>query len=1127
MGMVTNLVTGDPQRWPHELQPIATYSPAIGAGLLLAVGARAGWQVWRNGISRPEWTGSNPYPGLMAYTEQWAGVFFGRGPEVQELVTRVRHARDPTGRFVPVVGPSGSGKSSLVLAGLLAALRSGSEVRVAPPFNPGGNAVGELAAVLGIDLTGAARAALYAARAGEPAPHLDEALAALTRLRNGARALLLVVDQLEEAVTLCLPEDRHALMALCEALLEQEPRLRIVATVRSDTVGAFQQGPGRDLFRHPLMVNVLGAREIRMVVHEPARLTGTTFDDGLIDEIVRDAGGGDALPLLSYLLSDLYRNAGRDRHITWQEYQAGGGVSGAITRQAQAAVRELGTGTLEFCLDTLLRFVTLGPGGATRQPVRSSSLDERQLQVVRAFVDARLLISDRDDEVVFHIAHEALLRQWRPLSDHIGLHEENLRRLTELAPLARAWRQSGREVDYLITGARLADALTWARDGHGLSPELREFLDQSQRNQTGEMDRRANRVAREALASLTATPEVGTALAIAAYTELAPTPLAGYALEEALADGLLRVFQLPDVVSVAFDSSGRLVAAGHGVYEWEQTWDSIRQVHVSDQLDDGCAVACGPHRRLAVASRDGAIRVVTADQVRRTRPDFHSHAIQVAYRSDAMLAVGGGDGVVRLLDEDLREAGELVDGAGNGPAYALAAGPEGNLAAGFGDGTVLIWTGHGQLAHRLAGHRDAVFALAYGPGGILASGGRDRTVMTWSASGSAIARHVGLPAAVGALAYAPDGRLAAGFDDGRVRVWAPDGRLVHRLAEHAAPISAVAFAPDGRLAVSALDDTVRVWDLAGRLTTTTPVAAGAALALTPEGIIAVGLADGTVRFVDSAGSTLSALTGLGSRVSALVAAGDGRLAAGHVDGRISVSDTGHGETRPRILAGHRDTVTAIAFAPAGLVSGARDGVVLAWDDRDRARLVVDGGEPVFAVAALPNGDVLVGHGDHLSRLEDPFGARPRRLPEAGGVSAVAVSPVGRFAIGLADGTTEIRDAGRSPTLRLRPGHSAPVTACAFALDDRIATACANGEVRIWQADGRLLHALANRTGVVDAIAFTPDGRLAITCGDVVHVRPYGTSREKLLALAARHPRRRLSPQQREAAMLVLTPDGGR
>jgi hypothetical protein len=246
----------------------------------------------------------------MAYTEQRAGVFFGRRREIEELVDRVRHARAVAGRFVPVVGPSGSGKSSLVQAGLLPALRT--EFAVLAPFSPGTNAVGELAGVLGADLAAPARLALDAARQGRPVPPLPEILAALSGLRAGARGLLLVVDQLEEAVTQCVEEDRQAFLALLEAMLGQEPRLRVVATVRSDTIGAFQHGPGRDLFHDPLMVNVLGAREIRQVVTEPARLTATTFDDGLVDEIVRDAGGGDALPLLSYLLSDLYRHAGGD-----------------------------------------------------------------------------------------------------------------------------------------------------------------------------------------------------------------------------------------------------------------------------------------------------------------------------------------------------------------------------------------------------------------------------------------------------------------------------------------------------------------------------------------------------------------------------------------------------------------------------------------------------------------------------------------------------------------------------------------------------------------------------------------------------------------------------------------------
>ncbi|WP_127503005.1 AAA family ATPase [Actinoplanes solisilvae] len=1006
MGMITNLVTGDPERWPGALQPIATYSPAIGAGLLAAVGAKATWDVWRNGVARPQWTGSEPYPGLTAYTEERAGVFFGRRREVEELVDRVRHARAAAGRFVPVIGPSGSGKSSLVQAGLLPALRPGREFEVLPPFSPGASAVGELAGVLGVDLAAAAGLALEAARQGHPAPPLPGVLAALSTLRAGARGVLLIVDQLEEAVTQCVEEDRHGLLALIEAMLEQEPRLRVVATVRSDTIGAFQHGPGRDLFHDPLMVNVLGAREIRQVVTEPARLTATTFDDGLVDEIVRDAGGGDALPLLSYLLSDLYRHAAGDRRITWREYQNGGGVSGAITRQAQAAVRELGPDALGRCLDTLLLFVTLGPGGATRQPVRRSGLDESRLRVVRTFVDARLLVSDRD---TFDIAHEALLRQWQPLAEHIVLHEESLRRLTELAPMARAWRRSGRQADYLITGARLADALTWARDGRALDPDVREFLDESQRNETGEMDRRADRAAREALAALQREPEFATALALAAYTELAPTPLAAYALEAALADGLLRVIRHPKgVASVSYGAGLLATACEDGIVRlWSDTGPALREL--SGHEDGAGCVAVGADGRVATAAGDGTVRVWEDDAT--LHADRFLSPIRLAYTPDGRLLIGAGDGVIRMWDADLHVVATLADGAKDGPLYSLATDAAGRIVAGFGSGTVLRWDELGRPAQRLTGHPGAVFAVALRPDGRVAVGGRGARIIFWDETevSSTVIRDTYAP--LGALAYDSTGRLAAGFDDGVVRVWEADGELCHVLTEHAEPISGVAFAADGRLAVGSRDRTVRVLDLGGRLVTTDTRRIGTELDFAPDGTLLIG---------DEAG-------------------------AQPADPLDDISP------RVRVYMAVRQ-LSSSAIAAGGAIGG-----------------------------------TLVG--------------------------------------GHNDGTVVVRTAAGA-ILTLRPSHAAAVVACAVAPDGRLATGSVDGEIRIWDAEGALLHTIAGRAGMVHALAFAPDGRLATACARALNIRPHGTEPATLVALATKHDREPLTPQQRRAAMLATAPDHG-
>jgi WD40 repeat protein len=944
MGLITNLVTGDPEHWPSALRPVAENAPLIGVVLLAAVGARAAWLMWRNGITRPEWTGDNPYPGLLAYTEKWAGVFFGRRTEVQELVNRVRQARAPSARFVPVVGPSGSGKSSLVLAGLLPALRGSSDMRVLEPFTPGGNAVGELAAVLGVDLAGEARNALEAARAGDPLPRPDGVLAALAARRAGARGLLLVIDQLEEAVTLCVEEDRHSFLALIESMLEGETRLRIVATVRSDTVGVFQHGPGRDLFRQPLMVNVLGAREIREVVKEPARLTATEFDEGLIEEMVRDAGGGDALPLLSYLLSDLYRSAARDRRITWREYQAGGGVSGAITRQAQVAVAELGGESLDFCLDTLLRFVTISPGGATtRQPVRSSALGDRPRRVVQAFVDARLLVSDAvDDEVVYHIAHEALLRQWQPLSDHIVAHEENLRRLTELVPMARAWLRADRNQEYLIGGARLVDALSWAGDGHGMPEELREFLDESQRNQAGELDRRANLVAREALAVLPAAPETALALALAACTELAPTSLAVSALEMALAEGLVSVLRYPaGVSSLAFDRSGRL-AVGREDGRLAR-WESPDFAVLTDWVT---AVAFDADGGLVAATIDGAVTAWDVDgrvigELRVPRRG----GVRIAGAPDGRWYIGASDGQIRVTDGALRDA--TVFHTARSPIYAMAATAGGGLIAGFGDGAVVVWDAAGREIRRLRGHDDAVFAVAAGPGGRVAAGGRDGKVVVWDAAGTVDTRaeHPGTP--VTALAWSDDDRLALGLADGTVRV-AP-----HMLTGPAGPISAIAFAGDGRLATGARDGTVRVWDLDGRRLEVVPA---------------------TEVVEEKAGD-----------LGVLATAPDGRMVRRNGGAIEVVEPDGSRHALPSTDAAG---ITAAAFAPDGrFATGARDGSVWLWEkERSMLYAVPQAPGPVTRLAFSSEGRLAIDvpgmvriwpHGTDLDQLLALAARRPR------------------------------------------------------------------------------------------------------------------------------------------------------
>ncbi|WP_327000402.1 AAA family ATPase [Dactylosporangium sp. NBC_01737] len=1107
MGLITNLITGDPSRWPSALQPVATYSPAIGAGLLVAVGAKAAWDVRRGGIHRPVWSNGNPWPGLTAYTSHWAGVYFGRTREAEELLARVRDARSGAGRFVPVVGPSGSGKSSLVLAGLLPSLGDGH--RVLPPFTPGTDALGEFGAALGADLTGDAAVALAAARAGAPPPRLDATLAALTARRDGARRVVLVVDQLEETVTQGVEEDRHAFLAVVEALLAHEPRLRVVATVRSDTIGEFQQGPGRDLFRDPLMVNVMGPRELRLVVEEPARLAGVTFDDGLVDEIVRDTGGGDALPLLSYLLNDLYRTAAGDRRITWREYHASGGVAGAIGRRAEAAVRDLGPGALPQCLDTLLLFVTLGPGGATRQRVPAAMLDDRQRAVVAAFVEARLLTSDDDAGAVFDIAHEALLRQWQPLAEHIVLHEESLRRLTELAPMARAWTRAGRLPDYLIGGARLADALTWARSGRAVAAEVVEFLDASERNQAGALERRANSVARQALDTLDTDPELAFALAWAAHQELAATELAARAVASTLASGLLRSIRYErGAVHVAFSPDGRLATAADVVDVWGADGTAVFRV------DGNGPVAFAPDGRLATVVH-GVVHVWDATgQPAGTADTGDGRVTAICWADGGLLATADERGAVRRFDAALHDVGVLSDG--QVPVYALTGTPGGGIAAGRGDGSILVWDAAGRMTGRFAGGDDnnRVLAIAAGPGGRLASGTRSGAVRVWDLTSATLVRRM-RTSTVNTLAFGPDGTVYCGTQSGTI-AWDRHGNLVSRFSVQDGAVTSVGCSADGRLAVGTARSTASIWDVADGTEHVLTDRPAQDLGWTPDGRLVIVGPEGFHVWAGPA-RPIAAAPGNPAAVRACAASWTGPAAAVTESGSLLLYDTV--DAPPRAIA-DAGRVTRMAFAPDGrwLATGATDGTVRLWDTTGNCRWSVDADAGrLSGLACAGEHRVFAADGELVAITPGGSTTVPGDRP----IHTVAGGADGRLAVADADGTITVWD--RPDGVRRPIGrHSATVTALAYAPDGRLISGADDGEVRLWDAGGQPVERIRGG-GPVTAVAVGDAGLAYADSHGTVRIRPCLATAE-LARIAGRHHRRVLTAQERERA--GLPPAGG-
>jgi basic membrane lipoprotein Med (substrate-binding protein (PBP1-ABC) superfamily)/DNA-binding SARP family transcriptional activator len=407
----------------------------------------------------------NPYKGLQAFEEEDAEDFFGRADLVQRLVAAL--AGD--GRLVAVVGPSGSGKSSVVNAGLLPALRTGgirgSErwpiVRMMPGRHP-------------LDELGAALSAARVDRARE------DPLAALRSAARGAgpQDLLLVIDQFEEVFSAADEQDRDPLLeTLAEVTGDPEGRVRVVLTLRGD------------FYDRPLLHPAFGRVFVPSVV-SVLPMARDEVEAALLAALVADAvGQPGALPFLQFALTELFERRG-DGRLTLEGYQDLGGLHGVVSRRAEEAFASLDATAQALALQVFLRLVRLGVGARhSRRRVRVSELsalgaDPVTLsEVLDAFGRHRLLSFDRDavtGDATVEVAHEALLWEWDRLAGWIEQHRADLRRRAALSAAAEEWASSGRHTDYLMTGSRLAEYEAWAgeTDLRLAAPE-RAFLDAS------------------------------------------------------------------------------------------------------------------------------------------------------------------------------------------------------------------------------------------------------------------------------------------------------------------------------------------------------------------------------------------------------------------------------------------------------------------------------------------------------------------------------------------------------------------------------------------------------------------------------------------------------------------------
>ncbi|HEX4100925.1 MAG TPA: TIR domain-containing protein, partial [Pseudonocardiaceae bacterium] len=700
--------------------------PARLAEALRLVDAAGGWG-WPD-----DWS---PFPGLRPFEVGEHRVFFGREGETKELAELLRSPLEQAKAAVLlVVGPSGCGKSSLVRAGLVHVMAQKPGWWTLPPILPGADPMASLAR----ELATAAQQLGVDWDVAQVRQRLDTA--GLTEVTNELllaapgqrRRLLIVVDQFEELLTQTGPTQRARFAALLHPALSGP--VQLVATLRPEFLTQLLV----DTELSPLptrtcTVRPLHREGLRRVIEGPAQLAGLGADNDLVTQLVDDTGTGEALPLLAFTLAQLAEGLRRGDQLSTRRYEQLGGVRGALTRQADAALAEAMRASgrsHEQVIAGLLGLVTVDEqGNPTRWRVSRDELPNQVATEWDAFIARRLLITDTatdNGKVVVGLANEAFLSAWPPLAEAITAAESALRARRAVEQAATGWNDDGRPSDRLWERGQLAAAVAdtavrycrapgqatslatrgplpwWVRrnwllasDRVELSPTARDFLHASIRR-----DRFRRQRAVTVLSVLLALALVASVLAVtqqhAAERQrdvAVSRQAAGQALElratnPALAAQLsLAAYQLVPTT----EARGSLLSIAADPYATRLTGHTTGLTRVAFSPDG---------HTLATASVDKTVRLWEVSNPHQPRPlstltDHTAEIWSVAFSPDGQtLATGSDDGTVRLWDvSDARQPHPLSTLTGHtNIVRGVAFSPDGQtLATGSDDTTVRLW----------------------------------------------------------------------------------------------------------------------------------------------------------------------------------------------------------------------------------------------------------------------------------------------------------------------------------------------------------------------------------------------------------------------------------------------------
>ena len=1080
-----------------------------------------------------------PYRGLFAFQETDAALFFGREPVIQTLVTAVK--RQP---LVAVVGASGSGKSSVVFAGLVPHLRQDASLQWQMiSFRPGKDPFEALAVALlphqrtqptahsplstEIDrrlaelelaiaspphhhdaLPNPYRDSLCPLRCRSPIPKVEDALG------SPPTRLVLIIDQFEELYTQTPIADQQPFLDQLLEAMRSVPGFTLVVTLRADFYGyALSYRPWSDALQGAVQnLGSMNREELQAAIERPAAARGVKLEDGLTQRLLNEVWGQPGrLPLLEFALTQLWAKQQRG----WLTHQADreiGGVAAALANHAEAVYADLSASDQQRAQRLFMQLVQLGEETeATRRLATRDEIQEANWDLVTQLADARLVVTNRHESSqseTVEIVHEALIKSWERLTQWLQTDGDFRRWQEQLRAARRQWAH-GQDDGALLHGKPLIDAIDWQQN-RALDLSLGD-IDFIQRS-LALRDREGQKLQRRRQLTLLG-----------------------------LITGLV----------------GALALSGMTLWQWRNS--VIGEIQVLSAFSEATFTTNHELEALQAAIRAGQ-KLKQLGLIPNASEPLVSQALN------------------HLLSR-IQESNRLVGHQAGVNAVAFS--PDGQtIATGSEDKTVKLWQVNGRLLKTLTKHQRGVIAIAFSPDGqILATGGKDGVINLWKADGTWLRTLNSNQGFVNGITFSPDGQtLAAACGDslhqqGVVQLWtraghlqttltgnigvqmavafSPDGQTIvsggwygglnlwqnslliqQRQNAHSNSINAIAFSPDGRLiATASSDHTVKLWDkhVTARSTPLTiitghsdvvkslsfghsflPVNKSGSATPDPDLLIATASQDRTAKLWRTDGTLVTSFVGHDDAVNAVAFSPNHPvIATASQDKTVKLWNL---SDRPlKALEGHGSLVSSVAFSPDGqqIATASQDQLVKLWSRQGILQTELTGEhrhyDQIYAVAYSPNGKMIAtASGEAIAKLWRRDGTFFKDLlGHRGEVRSIGFSPDGRLIVTNDDHTVKLWTADGTFLKDLKI-YTDELHAAVFSPDSqRIAIASDDHTVKLVDLDGVLLHTLKGHTGAVHGVAFSPDGDLIATASSD-HTAKLWTADGTLLRTLKRH-----------------------